>query len=239
MRLAGGFLLAAAAGCAAASGGLAATCAGGAASSEAEADGQQECEHSAMRLQALQTRSSLAGAPSPGSPIKARPAGPADLDMRVETGYVEGNPYVFSPNVYLKEMVDPSNYWGWCLDIAGSPPMPSCTSIQGHSCKSTGEDTQFTYDSERHELRAVNFNSECQPLYSGQNDIQKWNATTENMKQGCVSVNGDIVAGATLGISKCEGRAQQQFIYTPKCSLPSGMTASASSSAPAGSPCRT
>ncbi|CAK0903185.1 unnamed protein product [Prorocentrum cordatum] len=143
----GGLLLLAAAAQCAAAPGAGDLASGGAARSEAEAEGQQECEHAAMRLQALQTRSSLAGARSHEDPEPEaadpgpKPLGPADLDMRELTGYAEGNPYVPGPNVYLKEMVDPSNYWGYCLDIAGSPPKPLCESVQGHSCKTEGEDT--------------------------------------------------------------------------------------------------
>ncbi|CAK0838127.1 unnamed protein product [Prorocentrum cordatum] len=218
----GGLLLLAAAAQCAAAPGAGDLASGGAPRSEAEAEGQQECEHAAMRVQALQTRSSLAGARSHEDPEPEaadpgpKPLGPADLDMRELTGYAEGNPYVPGPNVYLKEMVDPSNCWGYCLDIAGSPPKPLCESVQGHSCKTEGEDTQFTYDIEKHEIRSVNFNHECDALYSGNNSVRVWKAAVDNTKQACLQVDGDFVAGATLSMGKCDGQGQQKFIYTPK-----------------------
>merc|ERR1712071_106617 len=70
----------------------------------------------------------------------------------------------------------------------------------GHSCKSSGDDTQFEYHSSTKSLRAMNYDANCNKI-SGLN--------TES--RGCVKVNNEnIVDGATLGLDECDESMDSQ-----------------------------
>ncbi|CAK0814808.1 unnamed protein product [Prorocentrum cordatum] len=191
--------------------GLAAAASLGAASaprSEAEVDTQQECEHAAARVEALQRRSVLTGSRAPTEE--------EELEESRAEAEVEGNPYAPGPNVYLATIVDPRNFRSYCLDIAGSPPHPQCGSIQGHSCKTEGEDTQFKYDPDKHQIRSVNFNERCNPLYSGSANGRSWKAHCGD--PACLTVHGDFEAGSTFGLTSCvsSGSDKQTFSFTSR-----------------------
>ncbi|CAK0851654.1 unnamed protein product [Prorocentrum cordatum] len=191
--------------------GLAAAASLGAASaprSEAEVDTQQECEHAAARVEALQRRSVLTGSRAPTEE--------EELEESRAEAEVEGNPYAPGPNVYLATIVDPQNFRSYCLDIAGSPPHPQCGSIQGHSCKTEGEDTQFKYDPDKHQIRSVNFNERCNPLYSGSANGRSWKA--HHGDPACLTVRGDLQAGSTFSLTSCvsSGSDRQKFSFTSR-----------------------
>ncbi|CAK0848706.1 unnamed protein product [Prorocentrum cordatum] len=192
--------------------GLAAAASLGAASaprSEAEVDTQQECEHAAARVEAVQRRSVLTG-------FRAPTEGEEELEEPRVEAEMEGNPYAPGPNVYLATIVDPKNFRSYCLDIAGSPPHPQCGSIQGHSCKTEGEDTQFKYDPSKQQIRSVNFNRRCDPLYSGSKNGRSWEADLTFTAPACLTVNGDFEAGSTFSLTGCTGGDRQTFSFTSR-----------------------
>ncbi|CAK0846079.1 unnamed protein product [Prorocentrum cordatum] len=191
--------------------GLAAAAPLGAASaprSEAEVDAQQECEQAAARVEALQRRSALTGSRAPTEEEELE-------ESRVEAE-MEGNPYVRGPNVYLAKVVDPRNFRSYCLDIAGSPPHPECNSIQGHSCKTEGEDTQFKYDPDTQSIRSVNFNGNCNPLYNGSKNGMSWEADSEFTNLACLTVIGELQAGSTFSLTRCTPSDRQRFVFTSR-----------------------
>ncbi|CAK0823781.1 unnamed protein product [Prorocentrum cordatum] len=182
---------------------------GGAARSEADVGREQECEHASIGFEALQTASALS---KPRHMLK-RDAGGTE---RSQLSGVEGNPYVPGPNIYLADLVDLDNYWGYCLDIAGSPPHPQCDSIQGHTCKSDGADTQFRYDPDTGSIVSQNFNGICNPMYDGEQDGRIWQADLNNTRGGCLRVAGSLEAGTQLVMVECRAPdSLQKFRYTP------------------------
>jgi len=187
----------------------------GAARSEAEVRDHQECEHESIRFEALQAASAL----SRSRPYAEREAGEADpAKTSASSGQksVEGNPYAPGPNVYLADLVDNDNPWGYCLDIAGSPPHPQCDSIQGHTCKSDGADTQFRYDPDTGSIVSQNFNGICNPMYDGEQDGRIWQADLNNTRGGCLRVAGSLEAGTQLVMVECRAPdSLQKFRYTP------------------------
>jgi len=183
-------------------------------------------------VEALQKGSALAGAPS----LAAEGAG-AEEKVTEEIEVVEekegkevvemeqwmdGNPYVFGPNLYLASIVDKENYRGYCLDIAGSPPHPQCGNVQGHSCKSDGpagnegEDTQWEYDVDRRMVRSVNFNRACNPLYSSTKNDMSWEADEDITEPACLTVNGQYKPGSDFSLTGCSEDMtwEQTIVYT-------------------------
>ncbi|CAK0879858.1 unnamed protein product [Prorocentrum cordatum] len=181
--------------------------AAGAPRSEAEVDSQQECEQAAARVEALQRRSALTGS---GAPTEEE-----ELEESRVGAEMEGNLYAPGPNVYLATLVDPRNFRSYCLDIAGSPPHPQCNSIQGHSCKTEGEDTQFEYDPDTKSIRSVNFNGQCNPLYSGSKNGRSWEADLST-SPACLTVRGKFEAGSTFSLTSCTGSDKQRFSFTSR-----------------------
>jgi hypothetical protein len=204
-------------------------------------DTQQECEYAAARVEALQTKSALTAEPAGGSADEvaaeeqrdaAQPL-PTDachqcrndtaaeekevLPMEEEPLYanMDGNPWVPGPNIYLASLVDQRNYRSYCLDLAGSPPHPQCNSVQGHTCKTEGEDTQWKYETDRHQIRAANFNAGCNPTYSGAKNGREWQADTR-LNPGCLTVSGHFTAGATMSLTACSTgkNTRQTFMHT-------------------------
>jgi len=189
---------------------------------EAEVGDQEECEHSSIGFEALQTSSALSRPSSRqsaqlGDPEAVLEALPQDMDR----SSVEGNPWVKGPNIYLSNLVDQDNYWGYCLDISGSPPHPQCDVMQGHTCKPEGEDTQFRYDPATERIMSENFNGECSPMYDGEKNGRTWKAEANNSMGGCLRAatgqNGGILAaGVALAMVQCSvSDAMQRFTYSP------------------------
>ncbi|CAK0840832.1 unnamed protein product [Prorocentrum cordatum] len=180
---------------------------------EADVGHEQECEHASIGFEALQTASAL----SRPRPILLPDAGGAENSQR---SGIEGNPHVPGPNIYLADFVDVDNYWGYCLDIAGSPPHPQCDSIQGHTCKSDGADTQFRYDPDTESIVSQNFNGLCNPMYDGEQDGRTWQADLNNTRGGCLRVAGSLEAGTGFVVVECRvPDSLQKFRYTPSRQL--------------------
>ncbi|CAK0876303.1 unnamed protein product [Prorocentrum cordatum] len=186
----------------------------GAARSEAEVRDHQECEHESIRFEALQAASAL----SRSRPYAEREAGEADpAKTSASSGQksVEGNPYAPGPNVYLADLVDHDNPWGYCLDIAGSPPHPQCDKIQGHTCKEEGRDTQFRYDPDTQSIVSQNFNQDCSPMYDGYQDGRAWQADLTYTSGGCLRAAGSLEVGVSLVLVACHRHdLLQKFAYT-------------------------
>jgi len=106
------------------------------------------------------------------------------------------NVYDWEPSVSLTANFDEP--LGFCIDISGFGAGIDCDSLQAHSCKSSGADTQFEYHSSTKSLRAVNYNSDCDSITSA-ND------------RACVGVKGDLIDGDELGLVKCNPWKKQRF----------------------------
>ena len=107
------------------------------------------------------------------------------------------NAYDWEPSVSLYGDLDEPRKLGFCIDIKGFGSGINCDSLQAHSCKKAGADTQFEYHSATKALRAVNFDSNCD-VTSSAND------------RACVVVSGDLVDGASLGLTQCDDSSEKQ-----------------------------
>jgi hypothetical protein len=177
---------------------------------------QQECEHASIGFEALQTASALSR-PNLSAERETREVSPAPIsEDNSWRSSLEGNPYVLGPNIYLANLVDHDNYWSYCLDIAGSPPHPQCSSMQGHTCKPEGDDTQFWYDPGTHSIVSKNFNQDCNPMYNGLKNGREWQADLNYTRGGCLRAAGALEAGVSFVMVACRGPdTLQKFTYTP------------------------
>lgn len=111
------------------------------------------------------------------------------------------NPYDWSPSVSFTDNLDEPNDFGFCIDIQGFNANINCAgTLQAHSCKEAGDDTQFEF--KNNALRAVTFNANCDAAVREGGD-----------DRACVQVVGDIVEGATLTLRECDGSPEQTFEF--------------------------
>jgi len=102
------------------------------------------------------------------------------------------------PNLYLSDNLDEPGGLGFCFDIFGFKDTLNCDStMQAHSCKAAGDDTQFEYDAAAKAIKSVNYNGNCG---SGGG--------------GCFAVSGNMVAGAVFKVAVCDGSSSQTFSQT-------------------------
>ena len=115
------------------------------------------------------------------------------------------NPHGWSPSVSTASQLDAPDGNGFCLDVTGFGNNINCQSMQAHSCKPQGADTQYSYDATLQRLQAVNLQSDCTATDSSAADPQG----------GCVTVQGEVVEGAQLGLADCEDDPEdgQTFAY--------------------------
>jgi len=199
----------------------------------------QECEHGAVRFEALQTASRLAGAAPPmpvlwrGEPTDGAPPGARSTALPSESAPTppslpegveevperEGNLHVPAPNMYLVDNLDEPNNWGYCMDITGPVPFTGCPLVQGHSCKEEGADGQFEYDAELQAVRSTNFDGTCQALYSGTGHGVSFTAVAG--EKGCLQARSELL-GSPFAVAPCDGNPMQKFTYTPSRQLAVG-----------------
>lgn len=63
-----------------------------------------------------------------------------------------------APVIYLADNLDEADGLGWCIDTLGRG---FAESLQAHSCKPQGGDTQFDYDRATLQIRSVPFADKC------------------------------------------------------------------------------
>ena len=66
-----------------------------------------------------------------------------------------------SPVIYLADNLDEKDGLGWCIDTLGRG---FAETLQTHSCKPQGGDTQFQYDRETQQIQSVAFDGKCMAL---------------------------------------------------------------------------
>ena len=94
---------------------------------------------------------------------------------------------------------------GLCLDIAGFRNNLQCGgTMQLHTCKTQGSDTQFVFDEDLNQIRSVNYKADCSSTDGDDSD------------GACVTIDtsGDISVGDTLTLATCDGSDKQYFEHT-------------------------
>jgi len=119
------------------------------------------------------------------------------------------NTYDWKPSVSLTDDFDEPV--GFCVDIVGWGSGMDCNSLQVHSCKASGDDTQFEYQSETKTLRSVNYNSNCDG-----------DGSSSPNNKACVVIHGNVADGATLGLTECDDLSENQKFEVKESSGLSG-----------------
>jgi hypothetical protein len=76
-------------------------------------------------------------------------------------GFAEAAPDPTGPVIYLADNLDEADGLGWCIDTLGRG---FSETLQTHSCKPQGGDTQFRYDAEVQQIQSVAFEGKCMAL---------------------------------------------------------------------------
>lgn len=110
---------------------------------------------------------------------------------------VSAFPPSVKPNIYLADNLDESQQLGYCIDISGHGSSINCGSMQAHSCKAAGADTQFSYDVATKTIKAANYDGSCAAGGGG-----------------CLAVLGSLAAGSNFQVTTCDGSSLQTFSYS-------------------------
>ena len=114
------------------------------------------------------------------------------------------NAFDWSPSVSLTENFGVDE--GLCIDIVGFGANLNCNGLlQLHTCKERGDDTQFFFDVEAREIRAVNYNRRCDEI---PDDVAEQDA--------CVTIVWPTARRAVgnLRLAECIGSEDQEFEYS-------------------------
>jgi hypothetical protein len=110
-------------------------------------------------------------------------------------GTSAANLFDWTPSVSLAENHGVAE--GLCLDIAGFGENLDCAgTLQLHTCKQEGSDTQFAYDGSTHQIRSVNFDANCGSTTTDDGDDTSSFGT-------CLQVDRCGIVGDTLGLAPC------------------------------------
>jgi hypothetical protein len=81
-------------------------------------------------------------------------------------GFAEAAPDPTGPVIYLADNLDEADELGWCIDTLGRG---FAETLQIHSCKPQGGDTQFRYDVNAQQIQYVAFEAKCMALSDPEN----------------------------------------------------------------------
>jgi len=108
------------------------------------------------------------------------------------------NAWGWEPSISVAADLDEPNQLGFCLDIKGFGSGINCESLQAHSCKESASDTQFEHVSTTNSIRSVNYDSNC-------------NVNTSPNDRACVTVTGNLLPNAELGLTSCDESSDNQI----------------------------
>lgn len=155
-------------------------------------------------------------------------------------GLAEDAPNPTGPVIYLADNLNEADGLGWCIDTLGRG---FAETLQTHSCKPQGGDTQFRYDPEAQQVQSVAYEGKCMVLSDADNTAVPFGLIDcvaddpaqqydLNADTGRITLAADptqcVVAGANsrsagpfmsrdLTIAPCEGAdtALATWIYKP------------------------
>lgn len=81
-------------------------------------------------------------------------------------GFAEDAPNPNGPVIHLADNLGEADGLGWCIDTLGRG---LAETLQIHSCKPQGGDTQFRYDAEAQQIQSVAFKGKCVVLRDADN----------------------------------------------------------------------
>lgn len=87
----------------------------------------------------------------------------AAINISLPEASVAEAPQVQSPSpvIYLADNLDEKDQLGWCIDTQGRG---FSEVLHAHSCKPSGGDTQFHFDTNTGQIRSVAFANKCMTL---------------------------------------------------------------------------